>query len=72
MEAGIPLKVIKEPKAGSRTVLSSGKQRPAIQSEGPHSYTCGVCGLVLLKNVAAGQVENVVIKCGSCRAFNEV
>lgn len=39
---------------------------------GDASYACGKCGAILIENVAAGSVSDVVIKCHACGKFNEV
>lgn len=66
------MRVIPEPAPKTRTVLVTDFQGPAVASEGPIDYICGTCALVLLKGVAVGMVQKIVVRCGSCGAFNEI
>jgi hypothetical protein len=66
------MKVIPEPKPNTRSVIAPTFKGPAIKGEGPHSYTCGSCGLTLLKNVECKQVQDIVVRCHECQSFNEI
>ncbi len=68
----IVMRVIPEPPSMTRTILVPDFQGPAVVSEGPLDYICGTCALVLLKGVAVGMVQKVVIRCGGCGTFNEI
>jgi predicted RNA-binding Zn-ribbon protein involved in translation (DUF1610 family) len=61
-----------EPKKGTRTVLVPKHDGPVIEGTGDTSYVCGNCGYVLLDSIDRGQVQNMVIKCKSCGAFNGI
>jgi DNA-directed RNA polymerase subunit RPC12/RpoP len=67
--------VIARPAKGSRVVLVAAPDSPAIkgvgEGEGPLTYTCGRCGRALLEHISFEQVQNLVIQCGDCGAFNE-
>lgn len=65
------MRVIPEP-AASASVLVAGCKGPVVKSFGPLSYTCGQCGITLLKDVEFKQVQNAIVKCGGCGAFNDI
>ena len=65
------MKVIPEPPPNTRSILEPTFSAPAIVSEGPISYSCGNCGLILLKDVLPTQVQAIVIKCGRCKSYND-
>ena len=68
----LAMRVIPEPAPGSRAVLIPQTGAPALRGGGPLSYTCGKCGNLLLKDLVVEQARSYVVRCGKCRAFNEV
>lgn len=69
------LRVIPEPKPGTRSVIISASTDPDFvfmqgALEGIE-FGCGNCGRILMRGVAPGQVVNVVLKCPSCGHFND-
>ncbi len=69
--AGVKLKIIPEPKEGTRTVLAPDGPFPALKAHGTVNYICGSCGQLLLEGMERDGVQNIVIKCGKCGKYNE-
>jgi len=68
----IRLAVIPEPEPNTRTVLLyTGEGTVVIRGSGPVTMDCGNCGAVLAQNVEMGQLQNLVLRCKNCGAFNE-
>ena len=65
------MRVIPEPAPGSRSVLIPRGRDLALRGGGALSYTCGNCGLVLMKDLMAEQARSFVVRCGKCGAYNE-
>jgi hypothetical protein len=69
------LKVIPEPAENTRSVLAGGESRDSLIIEGEAgvdlSYDCGACGSPLAYGVRPGQLQNLVLRCNKCGAFNE-
>ncbi len=66
------MKVIPEPKEGTRTVFICAAPGATMKGDGPRSYQCGTCGKTLVKGVGAMQIVNIVFKCEKCDGFNEI
>ena len=69
------LKVIPKPKIDSVTLLlpKKGEPLPLIKFDGDLNLLCGNCNEILVKGVIEeDQIKNVVIRCPTCRSFNEV
>ena len=48
------------------------EQLPLLRREGDTDYRCGACEAVLAEQVWQWEVRNVVFRCPSCGAHNEV
>jgi DNA-directed RNA polymerase subunit RPC12/RpoP len=60
-----------EPAPNTRAVLVPTHDGPVFQGSAETSYVCGRCGHVLLKGVGPGHIQNMVIKCKPCGAYND-
>jgi hypothetical protein len=70
----IPLRVVPEPAEGTAAVLKSadGVARPFMKGTSTgHDYVCGSCGAVLLEAMARGQVQQLILHCAACGAYND-
>jgi len=65
------MRVIPEPAPGTRALLIPHGGDLALRDGGPHSYSCGKCGHLLMKDLMAEQARSFVVRCGKCGAFNE-
>ena len=65
------MRVIPEPAPGSRAVLIPRGRDLALRGGGAHSFTCGSCGILLMKDLMVEQARSFVVKCGKCGAYNE-
>jgi hypothetical protein len=45
---------------------------PALKGEGGVDYACGGCGRVLLEAVSPKLVQDVAVRCVTCRRYNDV
>jgi hypothetical protein len=69
----IPMKVIPESEVHGRAVLTKKDGDTVIvRGNGEYSYTCGKCQKVLLENIIENQLQNIVLKCGSCESYNNL
>lgn len=70
----IRMKVVSERGEDGGAVIEAGTPSDpvVIHGSGPHSFTCGGCGTVLLDGVRLGQVESVSFRCAACGAVNAV
>ena len=71
------LKVIPEPKQGTRTVFITDNTDPDfvyVQGDSPagRSFECGRCGRPLIVGVERNQVRNVVLRCPQCGSYNDM
>ena len=68
------LRVIPEPKKGTRAVLEKDSQtEPVIfKGSGGLDLQCGSCEAILAKGVAEGQLRNLVLHCNQCGSYNEI
>lgn len=69
----VALTVIPEPDPGMRAVLEHiGEGTIIFQGvDGPDELDCGTCGAPLGVGVHRGQFAGIVLRCSSCRAFND-
>jgi transposase-like protein len=71
----LKLKVIPKPEKGSRSVLVAENGADNLLffkgQAGDIHYECGNCNRVLVSGVYSAQVQNIVMKCPECGAFNE-
>ncbi len=67
------LNTIPEPAPGTRSVLvpAEGLSGPLIKGSGPIDLVCGGCGKVLAAAVGEQELQNLVLKCPSCGAYDE-
>lgn len=70
-ERTIRMTVIREP-GNARNLIRAAPNVLAAFSVGDLCFECGSCGVMLLKNVRPSQVEQMVVQCGTCQAYNEV
>jgi cytidine deaminase len=67
------LKVIPESEVKGRAVLTKKDgDNVIVRGNGEYSYTCGNCQQVLLENISDNQIQNMILKCGSCGAYNNL
>lgn len=64
------MEIIKKPKEGTVTVLTTDKIQPFFKGEGDDNYLCGTCTNVICQNVNRGQVKNIVFVCPKCESYN--
>ncbi len=57
---------------GRPRVVLDGDEPPLLRREGDTDYRCGACEAVLAEHVWLWEVRNVVFRCPSCSAHNEV
>jgi len=70
----IKLHVIPEPAEGTRSVIIREGEGTAVfrNDDGPNVVMdCGACDARLVQGVPVGQIENVVVRCNGCGAYNE-
>lgn len=75
------LPVISEEEAKGRTVIvykpDTPEKHPTIgmEGKGPDAprliMECGNCGAPLVKGLGAHQLQNIVLRCNACGAYNE-
>ena len=75
-EAGVmrrALTIIPKPTPWSRSVLgpAEGLSGPLIKGSGRVDLVCGECTEILAAGVADQQLQNLVLRCPSCGAYNE-
>jgi len=67
------LKVIPEPEPNSRAILVPPRGvSPVIKGTGDLDLLCGQCNEKLVEGIVEGQVQNIVIRCPKCNAYNEI
>lgn len=71
MKKKIELKIIPEPKPGTRTVIVA-KVLPAFKGSGPIDLICGNCKAVIAEGIGHGQIANMVIQCPICKLYNDI
>ena len=72
----LSMRVIREPKEGTRTIIAPDREVSPIVGEGDGrgkwSYSCGTCGFILVGHVAyTTSVVDTVFRCPRCKAFSE-
>jgi ribosomal protein S27AE len=69
----LKLTIIAEPAPGSRTVFSPFDATPIYKGRDrlAPDYVCGKCGNVFMTGVSTHMLDNVVIKCPRCGAYND-
>ena len=66
------LKLLSEYEARNRTVFTGTPQTTIIiKGDGKVDFVCGKCSAVLISGGRAGQVQNIVLKCGTCESYND-
>ena len=45
---------------------------PFIRGSGSTTYTCELCGTVLVENVYHGKIRNLVFLCPKCGSYNKI
>lgn len=69
----IPMKIIPESEVHGRAVLTKKEgDNVIVRGKGDYTYTCGKCQKVLLENIVENQLQNMVLKCGSCGEYNNL
>jgi hypothetical protein len=69
----ITMKIIPESEVHGRAVLTRKDEDKVIaRGSGEYSYTCGKCHTVLLENIVENELQNIVLKCGSCGEYNNL
>jgi hypothetical protein len=73
MPRQIKLKVIPKPGSGTRIVFAPFSPEPLyIGDDGSApDYICGNCGCVFMTKVNTLMLDNIIIKCPRCGAFND-
>jgi hypothetical protein len=71
------LPIIKVPEEKTRSVFTRGtvpanKTEPFFTDEGDTDLICGQCGLLLAQGIGARQIQNIVLHCPACGAYNNV
>jgi hypothetical protein len=68
------LLVIPQPEEGTRSVLAyEGEGTVAIRNPERETpvHTCGACEAPLIVGMGLAQLQNVVLRCNGCGAYNE-
>lgn len=69
----IQLKVMPESEVKGRAVLTKKEgDNVIVRGNGDYTYTCGKCQKILLENIVENQLQNMVLKCGSCGEYNNL
>ena len=72
MAKRIKLKVIPQPKEGSKTIFTTGDKDSLVKGIELETYTCGNCDFVLAENVIPNNYDHIVFQCPLCKSFNNV
>lgn len=62
--------IVAKPGASKKHVFSPHRT-PAFRGRGWTTYLCGACRTELAQNVVPEQMEDLIILCPECGAFNE-
>lgn len=62
--------VIQKPVEGTISVIAPNFPGPSFKGSGTYNLMCGNCGAVLGEKLEGGVVEDIVIQCFACKAFN--
>jgi len=69
----ITMKTIPESEVHGRAVLTRKDGDKVIaRGSGEYSYSCGECQTILLENIIENELQNIVLKCGSCGEYNNL
>jgi len=71
-ERTIRMTVIRGPGPNTRSIIKAAPNVLAAFSVGGLCFECGNCGVMLLKNVRLREVQQMVVQCSTCQAYNEV
>jgi hypothetical protein len=76
-EQRIPMTVIPKPAEGTRAVFVFREAQPGVPPvQGPSeqglTFLCGQCSRPLLANLEIGMMNNIVINCPFCGAYNDI
>jgi phage FluMu protein Com len=63
-------KVIED--AEGLSILAPRMPEPDFRGGGDINWVCGHCDHLLVECMLPGQIEDIVIKCFSCDAFNQI
>lgn len=68
----VQLQVVPEPARGTATVFEyTGEGTRIIKSTLTDiSYDCGDCGSSLMAGIDIDQIQNIILKCSNCGAYN--
>ncbi len=68
------LRVIPEPKLGSRTLLlpKEGETLPLFECDADLNLLCGNCEAILAQGIIENQIKSIVVRCPICKAYNEI
>lgn len=66
------LEVIPAPQKTAKSVFISNNKIQFFKGNGVDNYYCGSCGFLLCESVHRSQIVNIVLKCPSCLAYNEL
>ncbi len=66
------LVVIELAEGGKPRIILDREELPLLRRDGDTEYRCGSCDAVLAEQVWQWEVRNVVFRCPSCGAHNEV
>ncbi|MXZ63083.1 MAG: hypothetical protein F4Y98_05665 [Chloroflexi bacterium] len=66
------LVVIELPEGGKPRIILDREELPLLRGDGDTDYRCGACDIVLAEQVWQWEVRNVVFRCRTCGADNEV
>jgi hypothetical protein len=72
----IKLQVIEKPPEGATVLKQQSFFGPIVAgqdtTENAVDYLCGKCEIVLAKNVRKNQLQNIVLYCNRCGAYNYI
>ncbi len=68
------LEVIPKPLENTRSVIEFENIGNRITGESADGVTliCGECGSILVEKLNRNQIRNIVIRCPSCKSYNNV
>ncbi|MYD65444.1 MAG: hypothetical protein F4X26_05620 [Chloroflexi bacterium] len=66
------LVVVELPEGGKPRIILDRDELPLLRRDGDTEYRCGACDVVLAEQVWQWEVRNLVLRCPSCGAYNEV
>jgi len=66
------LEIIPKPAKDTRTVLYTDNKIIFFKGGGSDNYYCGCCDYLLCESITRTQIQNIVLKCPECSAYNEL